>query len=323
MRFVTALSLCCLGGLVPVFASANNQATTSEATPAPSWLDSSRAYMYQQLNDPILGFDRFFANQRSDEYEYTNKNYFRWRNEIDWSERDDWRFRTRLYASVRLPHLSERVRLLTTRDEDIRGEFTEDDPSGKSSSVTRTRLALRWLAAQTERSETTLEGGLEARFPPDPYAIARHRYQLPLTDTQLTRWTQSLFWRLDEKLGTQTRLDWEWQWHPQHLLRLTGTGTYYDEDERFEWASSLGAYTRHGPQEGVGLELGAFGSDEPQWVAEEYYVHVKYRRSFLRPWLFYELQPEYAWVAEDRSAADVVYDGDWRFTLKLEVHLYR
>ncbi|HSH27895.1 MAG TPA: hypothetical protein VK972_09060, partial [Wenzhouxiangella sp.] len=60
----------------------------------------------------------------------------------------------------------------------------------------------------------------------------------------------------------------------------------------------------------------ARGYTEPRFETEEYFVALRFRRQFLRHWLYYEVQPEHAWpkdfdTGERRS--------DWRITFTLEI----
>lgn len=279
-----------------------------------SWLDRSHAYMNRQLCEPAAWFDGFFGDTRADE-ETPVYTYFRWRNEINWGEGEGTRYRTRVFANIRLPRASERLRLLISRDEDIRGEFGE--PSRREdTSLSTTQLGLRYIFSDTEVGQFAVEGGFLARFPIRPFVAGRYRYTLPLSEDTQLRHTQTLFWERGDGFGTRSRVDWERLLSRDSLLRWTGGGTFSETSNGIEWDSSLTWFRQLSNQRAVRLETGLFGDTRPNIRTEEYYVNARFRSTFLRPWLFYEIQPEHAWV--DRRGQS--RDSTWRvmFTLELQ-----
>ena len=69
-------------------------------------------------------------------------------------------------------------------------------------------------------------------------------------------------------------------------------------------------------REPADLHFGAVaGETDPENLTQSYALGVRYRRNFLRPWIFFEIEPSYAWrresVEESRSSL-------WLLTLRLE-----
>jgi hypothetical protein len=280
-----------------------------------SWMDRTHSYLNQLLCEPAAWFDGFFGDPRAFE-ETPVGTFFRLRTEVLWDETDDVRVRARLMANVSLPRVSDRLRLLVFRDEDLRGEFDEDSRVDRSDR--RTRLGLRYLARERSRSRFDVDATLRANFNSlNPVVRARYRSTRLLSDSTLGRYTQTAFWEGDEGFGSSTRLDWEWIVDRRTQLRWSGQGTFSESSDGVDWGSSLVAYRQLDRRSAIRSEVGVSGATRrPNFVTDEYFVNFRYRRSFLRPWLFYELQPERAWPRDHESENR---RDDWRFTATLEV----
>lgn len=279
-----------------------------------SWLDRSHSYISERLCEPAAWFDGFFGDARSFE-ETPVGTFIRIRNSAEWDEDGGWSHGLRVRASILLPRVSDRFRLLISRDEDLSGELR--DEASLSDSSERTRLGLRFIASERSRSQLDLDasiglggGGL------NPELGGRYRYAYGLTDRTLLRATQSVFWQREDGFGTTSRLDWEWLQSRDGLLRWTGQGTVSEASDGVDWRSSLVAFRQLDSRSALRGELGTFGYTKPSFEVEEYFVALRYRRQFFRRWLYYELQPEHAWPLDQDTDKR---RSDWRFTLTLEV----
>lgn len=279
-----------------------------------SWLDRSHSYLSQRLCEPAAWFDGFFGDPRSFE-ETTVGTFVRVRNALQWDETEGWSYGLRVRANVLLPRVSERVRLLVTRDDDLSGEF-RDGPAADDADD-RTRLGLRFIASEQARSQLDLDGTVRISGGGlNPRVRGRYRYVQGLSANTLGRATQSVFWERDEGFGTTSRLDWEWLPDRDRLVRWTGQGTVSQESDGVDWRTSVTAFQQLSPRTAIRSEVGAFGFTSPSFEAEEFFVAFRYRRQFLRNWLFYELQPEHAWPLDLDTGER---RRDWRFTFTVEI----
>lgn len=279
-----------------------------------SWLDRSHSYLSQRLCEPAAWFDGFFGDPRSFE-ETTVGTFVRVRNAIQWDESEGWSYGLRVRANVLLPRVSERIRLLVTRDDDLSGEFRDGPPADDADD--RTRLGLRFIAADRARSQLDFDGTVRVSGSGlNPRLRARYRYVQGLTANTLGRATQSVFWEREEGFGTTSRLDWEWLPDRDRLVRWTGEGTVSEESDGVDWRTSVTAFRQLSPRTAIRSEVGAFGFTSPSFETEEYFVALRYRRQFMRNWLFYELQPEHAWPLDFETGQR---RSDWRFTFTIEI----
>ncbi|TVS08489.1 MAG: hypothetical protein EA417_22735 [Gammaproteobacteria bacterium] len=279
-----------------------------------SWLDRSHSYISERLCEPAAWFDGFFGDSRSFE-ETPVGTFIRIRNAAEWDQDGGVGYGLRIRASIVLPRLSDQFRLLVTRDEDISGDIRDDTALGDGSD--RTRLGLRFIASERSRSQLDFDGSIGVDGGGlNPEVRGRYRYVQGLTDRTLARATQTVFWQRSDGFGTTSRLDWEWLRSRDELLRWTGQGTVSEGSDGVDWQTSVIAFRQLNSKSALRGELGTFGYTKPRFEVEEYFLAVRYRRQFLRRWLYYELQPEHAWPLDSETGSR---RSDWRFSLTLEV----
>lgn len=281
---------------------------------ADNWLDRMYAYLNRELCEPAEWFDAFFGDPLSEERTPVGTR-IRWRNQVRWDDREGMDYRSRLSGNVRLPNVSERVRLLISRDSDpAGGALDEDRPTAEQTD--RTEVGLRFIIREEARSEFDVDAGVRGGLPPKLFTRARYRYTYPTADNKLWRLTETAFWRSDDEgFGLESRLDWEWLVDPLTLVRWNGNATISQDTDGVDWGSSVTAYHQLDERSALRFETGLFGRTDPAEV-EEYYLNARYRSRFLRPWLFYELQPEAAWALDDDGKRGFVP----RFIFTLEIY---
>ena len=280
-----------------------------------SWLDRSHSYLGQRLCEPAAWFDGFFGDDRALE-ETPIGTFMRFRNSVLWDETEGMSLGVQVRANITLPRVSERVRLLVSRDEDLSSDFGDGPPVGDPDD--RTRLGLRFLAADRARSRFDVDGTVRISGTSlNPRVRGRYRYVQGLTTRTLARATQTVFWEGDDGFGTTSRLDWEWLPDRDHLMRWTGQGTWSEATRGMDWQSSLTSFVQLTPSMALRGETGVTGFSHPRLSVREYFVAVRLRRQFLRHWLFYEIQPEYAWPRDFDTGEP--RRSDWRLTVTLEV----
>lgn len=279
-----------------------------------SWLDRTHSYLNEKLCEPAAWFDGFFGDPRAAE-ETPVGSFFRLRNSFIWDETEGFGHKVRLSANLSLPRISDRVRLLISRDESIDGDLELDEARGEEDE--QTRLGLRFLLSDQGRTQFDIDGAIKVRTSGlNPRVRLRGRNTWALSETTQARFTQTLFWEADEGFGTSSRADWEWLPNRLSLVRLTGRGTYSEGSDGVDWRTGLIGFRQLDRKTAIRSELGAFGYTRPDFRAEEVFLNFRYRRAFLRDWLFYELQPEYALPYDELRRER---RSDWRFYLTLEI----
>ena len=278
-----------------------------------SWYDHTQLYMNSAFCEPALWFDNFFATDRVFE-EVSAGTYVRWRNEFTQDEEEGFSFDMGLNASVELPYFSDRLRL-TFESEDVEDEQLQDVAPGTTASNTNT-LSLRLDVAESDRSKISVS------VTPTPRIRVRYRYTYPFTDTINLRLTQEAQNRKGVNSG-RTQVDIEKQIVRGLLFRASTEGQYAENFDGVDWLQAFVLYHRLSRKASLAYELSANGITEPQTKAINYRAGIRFRKNFHRPWLFYEIAPEYTWPTTlDASRENVLIPqrSKWLLFFRLEVH---
>lgn len=280
-----------------------------------SWLDRTHSYVSERLCEPAAWFDGFFGDPRAAE-ETPIGSFFRVRNSLRWDESRDFGHDIRISANISLPRVSDRVRLLISRDESLEGELGQDDNRGDDRDE-QTRLGLRVLLSDFGRTQFDVDGTVKVGSGGlNPRVRGRARHTWGLTETTQARFTQTAFWEREDGVGTSSRADWEWLPSSRSLVRVTGRGTVSEGSDGVDWRGALVGFRQLNRRTAIRSEIGAFGHTRPKRITEEYFINFRFRRTFLRDWLFYELQPEYAWPLDEDTGRR---GSDFRFIVTLEI----
>src|SRR6185369_8956966 len=86
------------------------------------------------------------------------------------------------------------------------------------------------------------------------------------------------------------------------LLRWSNTGTASQEIKGLEWGTDLSLIHELSSLSAITVAGSIFGSTSLDNVISNYRILARYRRNFLRSWLFYELEPEISWPRSGNGA---------------------
>jgi hypothetical protein len=290
----------------------------SAATGEP-WLDRTHQTLAGSLDAFAQSFDSFFGDPRSDE-ESRARTFLRLSFDTRYREDDGVDVKPSAHADIRLPRFSERVRLIVEgRSETAQAARTPDEGALLEPRVTdgnRVDIGLRYTFVERSRTNLSLSGGLRLDAPTDPFVRARYRYLQPLGERSLARVTQNLFWQDDEGFGESTRIDLESRLAPDSLLRWSTSGLFSESSDGWEWRTEGDFFRRLSRRTALNFGVSAEGVTRPSAVVDSYRTHLRFRRNFLRDWLFYEIEPELRWPREED------YDLTPGIILRLEAQLW-
>lgn len=201
----------------------------------------------------------------------------------------------RLNARLRLPGLDRRFQLIITGEDDRLdgGQATGETPIERGSS-----LAVRWLALVSEK--TRLDFDLGARSSPDLFARVRGVERVPLTWRSALRLEQRYVYALDDKGSALLAADVERLVDDNSVVRWLQSVRWRELEPEVGVRFHEGLYLAHQFPEQQSLHYGieTAGVSRPSWLRESWGPVLLYRRSWWRPWLFFELEPRRTWHRE-------------------------
>lgn len=259
-------------------------------------LDEYHAYMVDKIRNQTLWFDDFFGDIRAEE-EDRPSSFVRLRTVARYTEGEGMTFPIRLRANLELPRVNRRLHLV------IFGGNREDDrwqEPGDSidSSLKReedkdwTNLGLRYMLYKTLRERLHFGGGLSVRWPLDYYMRARYERLLYSGGNKTLRFSETGFWNSLNGFGETTRIDLEKDLGDGLYGRISLFGTYSENVSGLQWGAEINLFRQLTEQSALAFDVGAYGLSEPSMRVGTYRIASRYRRNFLRPWLFFEIEPE-------------------------------
>jgi hypothetical protein len=271
-----------------------------------SWFDKTQAYISESVCSSALWFDHFFANER-DEAENVNR-YIRLTTVAGYRKVEGFESNIRLSGRVEFPNFEKKLHLLleSERDKDAMDILSQGNQAShllnKNNINKNNSVGLRWDVAQQPNSAFSMQVGLRFNKTINLRLQGRYRYTYPLEEDSLARLTQSVFWEAHEGIGENTRLDLEKLLAPQTLLRFSQELGVSEVSKGTEWLSELALFHHFTKDKAGALTFWLSGATKPAdniSALEETGVSLRYRQSFYRPWLYFELEPHYRWVRKE------------------------
>lgn len=306
---------------VPAGAQDAEEPPADESTEI-EWYDNAHQKVADSLDGVAVWFDEFFGDPRGDiEIADEARAFLRVRLEGSYSGVDDsTELDVRVRGSVNLPRFERKVKLVISSDADaaISGESLVDpDVETRQQKDTDAGIGLLYLLRDRERHRFFVTGGLKGGIPPDVAVNGRYRYTLPLGSISRMRLTNTIYWKSDDGFGVSALADFERRPREEDLWRYTLFGNYGEATDGLEWSTQATWLRRLDQKTAISVRAGIKGETEPRQLLTEGWATFRYRKNFLRPWLYYEVEPGLTWDEE------VDYDTEPTLALRLEVQFYK
>jgi len=284
-------------------------------------LDKTHGSIQQSILKQVVRFDDFFGNIQTENQRET-KYEIRLRNAIQLDNRGNFQYSPKIRANIVLSKIDERLRLAIS-GEDEQKPLTPtlpDDPGNPgfdrtSGNFRLVNTELRYRLIPSPSQDLLLGAGVELANRPQVFARSRFQYTHNLSDISLFRFGETLFVKTPDGPGATTEIALERLLDQKTLLRWDSTGTVISGLRGVEWGSELSLIHTLSSLSAINVIGGAYGNTSFDGVINAYRLLARYRRNFLRSWLFYELEPELFWPRR----ADGSFPTNFIFTFRLEV----
>lgn len=274
------------------------------------WLDHQQCVFSGRALVTARWVDDFFGDWHDDEASMMARLVFH----TSVTESEGMQSKVTLRASATLPNARKRLRLIIT-DETEESQDGQEQRRQLGSEDSRVSAALRWLSYDRDGLDSSFDVGLRGVDPTDVFARYRLRKTWSLTDDSIARLSQTLRYGSDTKERYTPVLDFERALDSRSVLRFSNFYDYRQEssDDGFNWTHGLSLSKALSGSRSFSYGYSIGGRTRPEWRGESHGPWAIYRRPFLRPWLYYEVEPHYTWY-RDRD-----WDGLVSLLLRVEV----
>jgi len=284
-----------------------------------NWVDRTHDWIERDMFDTVAWFDRFFGDERMVVTERPEW-LLRWKSELRWDEKEQYSFRSTVRASLRLPRLKKRWRLVFSSESrgDPNAVIPEDpgNPGLNPASQVRTgSTELIYDIFRTPRSVLDAGAGVQVKIPPNAFVRTRFQHARALALDILGRLTVTAYWDAQSGFGESNQVDIERWLAPPTLLRWSNSFTIEENGYGWAWGTDLSLLHKFSPKSAITFSGGASGSTRPAWIAQNYQVLARYRRNVWRKWIFLEGEPFLQWPRKEDGNRKPV----WGATLRAEI----
>lgn len=285
-----------------------------------AWFDRYHDTIEHDLYGTVVWFDQFFADDLLAQAD-NSVSSARLTNDFRWDERDGFEYRVRARVRIRLPLLKGRLRLLISgENQGDPNATTPEDPGnpGLSQLATDGRASTELAYDLVRTRNTILFAGAGVRIRTDPTAFTRVRlvHARELGYQIIGRFAVTPYWDARDGFGETNEINFERPLGPATMVYWINTTDMKESTSGLGLASDLSVRHLLSRQSAITFGAGIAARTRPSTVVENYRVYTRYRRNFLRSWLYYELEPDINWPREDDGSRKAVLGG----TVRLEIN---
>ena len=213
-----------------------------------------------------------------------------WRQDqgIDWL--------TRFAIRVDPPNLREKAYLFIGRDNEK--EVVSDRPepfTRRQQLLPETRDEQSFFAGLGAQLADAVSLRAGFRGGPKPYAQARYLKFWEFSDRSQLEFRQTLFWTLDDGLGSTASFVYDRLVGPSLTLRWQSAATWTQDNVGVQWGSTAGAYRSFGFQRQLSVEGLVNGQSGIDIGVTEYGIRTRWEQPLYRDWLLIEVIVGYFW----------------------------
>ena len=208
-------------------------------------------------------------------------------------------FSLRFNARFRLPNFERQTYLFFGRDNPR--ELVSDKPGALSDQarlLAETREDRSFFAGLGRDLGDSVDLRLGFRSA-KPYAQARYRYGWEIGERSLVEFRETLFWTIQDRLGSTTAVSWERAYTSTLAARWLAAATITQDTNKFAWSSILGGYQSFGDRRVLSLEALISGEQSSGVGASDYGVQARWAQPIFQKRLLGEVVVGQFWPRND------------------------
>jgi hypothetical protein len=260
-----------------------------------TFIDLLRAKMSQKLVDTATWMDSFFAD--TSYVKEQNHSYVKFRYDIFQEERAKISLRPAVDLRLVLPQLERKTHLVFSAEPATPANTvnapvqTAEERFGQTEERTLT-TAVQYIFRTTPQENFFVRTGFQfSKLSPVILLEPRYRVLFPYTKWNI-RFTQDVLWKSNTSWQTDTRFDFERLLPYSLFFRTSIDGIWAAQVKGYVYSLSFSLLQPLAATHAIDYEWINTFQTRPVGELTEIDFRVRYRHSFLREWLFYEVAPQ-------------------------------
>ena len=281
-----------------------------------TYVDMLHSEIVRRLLASAVWMDSFFADP--DYVKEANRTYVRFRYEIFKEERSSFTYKPAVDFRLVLPEFEKKTHLIFSADPAVPPSgasapvLTAAERFGSSAQNTVT-AGLQYMFHQDAQTSFLIRTGFQfANLHPVILIAPRYRVLMPLDDW-VARFTQEVLWKSKGSWQTDTQIDFERPLPYELFFRTSLNGEWAAQVSGYAYGLGFSLLQPLTPTHAVTYEWINSYNTFPVGALTEIAFRIRYRHSYLRDWLFFEVAPQV------RFPRDSNFDSTAGILFKVEV----
>jgi hypothetical protein len=281
------------------------------------YVDMLHSEIVRRLLASAVWMDSFFADP--DYVKEENRSYARLRYEIFKEERSGATYKPAVDLRLALPELEKKTHLIISADpaEPPAGAAAPVRTAGERFGTTAQNTVsagLQYIFRSDPQVSSLVRTGLQfSNLTPVIVVAPRYRILMPY-DIWAVRFTQEVLWKSAKgSWQTDTRFDFERPLPHELFFRTSVDGVWSAQANGYAYSLAFGLRQPLTPTHALDYEWINSYNTRPVGELTEIAFRVRYRHSYLRDWLFFEVAPQV------RFPRDSNFDSTAGILFKIEV----
>ena len=271
------------------------------------WLDEQQELWANRASSTGQYIDGFMGD--TDVIQDQNNSYLKLYFDFDISKKESVETKPRVKFSLDLPITKKRFRLVIESDLDQENSIEERNlshlPSTANSTNEGLNASFRHIFDSSKWQRLSLDWGVKAKWPPDPFVRARAVRAWELNDYWDMVYSQEFFWFETKGLGTYSQFDFDRLLSTSFLFRWTTVLDWHERQEQFDLLEQVSLFQDIDEKQAIQYSLGFTNQNRKRHaIVTNYYTKATYRRRLYKDWLFCDLTPGVEFPREDDYKAN-------------------
>ncbi len=267
---------------------------SEESKPQEGFVDTLHGSLSRQIQDTAVWLDSFFTNESY--LKEQNRSYVRVRYDVFKEQGTNVSMKPSFDLRLALPELEKKSHLIFTAEpsQPPLGSAAPVQTVGERFGTTEQQnvtAGVHYIFRSSVKESFVVRSGMQfSKFTPVVFAAPRYRALFPL-DSWNMRFTQEVLWRTDTAWQTDTRFEFERLLRQDFFFRTSIDGVWASRVRGYLYSIGFFLSETIDKSHAIDYELINFFQASPGELTEVD-LRIRYRHSFWRKWLFFELAPQ-------------------------------
>jgi hypothetical protein len=262
--------------------------------PQEGFVDTMHGSLSRQIQDTAVWLDSFFTNESF--LKEQNRSYVRVRYDVFKEQGTAASMKPSIDLRLALPELERKSHLIFTAEpaQPPVGAAAPAQTAGERFGTTEQQnvtAGVHYIFRSAAKESFVVRSGMQfSKFTPVVFAAPRYRALFPL-DSWNMRFTQEVLWRSTTTWQTDTRFEFERLLQPEFFFRTSIDGIWAARVKGYLYSLAFSLSETIDPTHAIDYELINNFQASPGELTEVDFL-IRYRHSFWRKWLFFEVAPQ-------------------------------